>query len=255
MTEYRGRMGRTFDVATSYAASTLFGGAGIFAKPCARQPAKPIELYEFEACPFCRKVRVALTSLDLDAMIFPCPKNGPRFRRHVIERGGKAQFPFLVDPNGGFDGAPGRASTPSAPSPGREMYESDDIVRYLASEYGGSVPLSLSLGPLSSIVSGFASAPRPGKGGFYRSARAPEQPLELWSFEGSPYCRLVRETLSELEIPYLLHNVGKGSPKRAAFVERSGRMMVPYLVDPNSGRSMFESADIVRYLNETYALG
>ena len=65
----------------------------------------------------------------------------------------------------------------------------------------------------------------------------------------------MRETLSELEIPYLLHNVGKGSPKRAALVERSGKMMVPYLVDPNSGRSMFESADIVRYLNETYALG
>jgi glutathione S-transferase len=31
-------------------------------------------------------------------------------------------------------------------------------------------------------------------------------------------------------------------------------MMVPYLVDPNTGRSMFESADIVAYLNETYAV-
>jgi len=28
--------------------------------------------------------------------------------------------------------------------------------------------------------------------------------------------------------------------------------MVPYLVDPNTGREMFESADIKLYLNETY---
>ena len=30
-------------------------------------------------------------------------------------------------------------------------------------------------------------------------------------------------------------------------------MMVPYLADPNTKTEMFESADIVRYLNETYA--
>ena len=63
----------------------------------------------------------------------------------------------------------------------------------------------------------------------------------------------MRERLCELEIPYLLHNVAKGSAKRSEFVERSGRMMVPYLHDPNTGREMFESADICAYLDETYA--
>jgi glutathione S-transferase len=29
-------------------------------------------------------------------------------------------------------------------------------------------------------------------------------------------------------------------------------MQVPYLFDPNTGREMFESADIVAYLEETY---
>jgi glutathione S-transferase len=52
----------------------------------------------------------------------------------------------------------------------------------------------------------------------------------------------------------VLHNVAKKSPRRQAFVARSGKMMVPYLADPNTGREMFESADIVRYLNEAYAL-
>jgi len=83
-------------------------------------------------------------------------------------------------------------------------------------------------------------------------SQPPALPLELWSFEASPYCRIVRETLCSLEIPYLLHNVGKNSPSREAFVERSGKMQVPFLVDPNRAVEMFESADIVRYLNATY---
>jgi glutathione S-transferase len=31
--------------------------------------------------------------------------------------------------------------------------------------------------------------------------------------------------------------------------------MVPYLVDPNTGAAMFESAEICAYLETTYALG
>jgi len=63
----------------------------------------------------------------------------------------------------------------------------------------------------------------------------------------------VRERLCSLEIPYLLHNVAQGSPRRDAFVARSGKMQVPYLVDPNTATEMFESADIVAYLTNTYA--
>jgi glutathione S-transferase len=46
--------------------------------------------------------------------------------------------------------------------------------------------------------------------------------------------------------------VGKGSPSRTAFVERSGKMQVPYLVDPNTGAALFESAEIVAYLERSY---
>ena len=66
--------------------------------------------------------------------------------------------------------------------------------------------------------------------------------------------RIVREVLCELELPYRLHNVAAGSPSRAAFVERSGRMQVPYLVDPNTQTELFESADIATYLEQTYAV-
>jgi glutathione S-transferase len=134
------------------------------------------------------------------------------------------------------------------------MYESDDIVAYLFQEYGsGAPPALLRRGLLTDVTSMLASGWRPAFGARYRPARQPERPLELYGFESSPFCRIVREALCGLELPYLLHNVARQSPKREAFVKRSGKMMVPYLVDPNTGQAMFESADIVRYLEETYA--
>lgn len=230
------RVNRILDVATSSLASGLALVAGFSAShPVQRQPEKLLELYEFEACPFCRKAREALSMFDLDARIFPCPSKGERFRKVVKERGGQSQFPFLVDPN-----------------TDRQLYESDEIIRYLAQTYGdGRVPTLLKLGPLTTTRSFMASAVRP----FGRRAKPSKQPakeLELYSFEASPFCRIVREVLCELELPYILHNVAKGSPKRDAFVARSGRMMVPFLVDPNTGTAMFESADIARYLRDTY---
>jgi glutathione S-transferase len=57
-----------------------------------------------------------------------------------------------------------------------------------------------------------------------------------------------------LELPHQLHNVPRRSPDRKGFVSISGRMKVPYLLDPNTGAQMFESADIRRYLYETYAV-
>lgn len=228
---------RSLDIATSWTASVLRLGAGLMAGHQGPRPEQPIELYEFEACPFCRKVREALTHLDLQAIVHPCPKGGPRFRPEVVRRGGRELFPFLHDPNTGV-----------------EMYESPDIVRYLYEHYGDrSAPWYVS-SQVSVPLGSLASALRATRGVRYVKARAPEQPLELYSFEASPYCRIAREALCELELPYLLHNVGKGSPSRPAFEERSGRMMVPWLHDPNTGREMFESADIRAYLFETYAL-
>jgi glutathione S-transferase len=230
-------MNRVLDVASSLAATLARGGVGLKVGPLGPRPEKPLELYEFEACPFCRKVREALTQLDLDALVLPCPKGGPRFREEVRRRGGKYQFPYLVDPN-----------------TGKEMYESDEIVSYLYERYGaGRPPFGLAGGAFTNLSAGLASALRPGFGSRYRPARAPEVPLELWSFEASPFCRIVRECLSSLELPYRLHNVGKGSPRRPAFRERAGKLMVPWLVDPNTGVATFESADIVRYLTRTYA--
>ncbi|MBW2280018.1 MAG: glutathione S-transferase N-terminal domain-containing protein [Deltaproteobacteria bacterium] len=230
-------MNRTLDVATSLAATLTRLASGLAVGPLGRRPEAPLELYEFEGCPFCRKVREALSILDLDAQILPCPKGGPIYREELLERGGKAQFPYLVDPN-----------------TGKEMYESNAIVAYLFETYGdGPPPLLLRPGPHNDVTAAAAGLWRVGGGVHYREATPPAHALELYSFEASPFCRIVREALCSLEIPYLLHNVAKGSRKRHEFEQRSGRVMVPWLVDPNTSTEMFESAAIVRYLNETYA--
>lgn len=227
---------RPLDVTTSWTASVLRLGAGLSASHAGPRPAKTLELYEFEGCPFCRKVREALTQLDLRAMIYPCPKGGPTYRPQVVARGGKAKLPYLVDPN-----------------TGDALYESAAIIDHLYRNYGNRPAPWFLRSDASVPLGSAASLLRGGQGVRYRPARAPEQPLVLYSFEASPYCRIAREALCELELPYLLVNVAKGSAERPAFRERSGRMMVPWLADPNTGRELFESADIVRYLRDTYA--
>lgn len=251
----RSRAMGTVDVVSSWVASTARLGLGLHALGHAREPEQLVELYEMENCPYSRKVRDAFTALDISARIYPCPKKGTRYRPRVKELGGKTQLPFLVDPNTGV-----------------AMYESSDIVDYLFETYGSCEPPRGMKVTATSIAT---SALRPLRGYRARPSRPAAQPLELYAFEASPFARLVRERLCELELSYVLHSVGKGgridwllpplrarfaadapqtTARRAAFVARSGKMQVPYLVDPNTGMAMFESADIVRYLDRTYGV-
>ncbi|KAB5553005.1 hypothetical protein DKX38_010316 [Salix brachista] len=201
------------------------------------RPEKPIEIYEFEGCPFCRKVREIVAVLDLDVLFYPCPQNGPTFRPKVVQMGGKQQFPYMVDPN-----------------TGTAMYESDDIIKYLVQKYGdGSIPFMLSLGLLTTLTEGFAMIGRMGKGSSYTPSKLPPKPVELWAYEGSPFCKIVREVLVELELPHIIRSCARGSPKRQILFEKTGHFQAPYIEDPNTGVQMFESAEIVEYLKATYA--
>mmetsp|Transcript_25696 Transcript_25696/g.74325 ORF Transcript_25696/g.74325 Transcript_25696/m.74325 type:complete len:462 (-) Transcript_25696:1127-2512(-) len=83
----------------------------------------------------------------------------------------------------------------------------------------------------------------------------PTKPLILYSYEGNQFCRLVREVLIELDLPYELRSAGKTSPRRAQMSAMTGgSSQCPYLIDENTDTATFESADIVRYLYKTYAL-
>ena len=81
----------------------------------------------------------------------------------------------------------------------------------------------------------------------YRPAtKQPAQLLELYEYEGCPYCRLVRETLTELDLDARIYPCPKGGTRfRPKVKELGGKQQFPYLVDPNTGRKLYESADIV----------
>lgn len=229
---------RFLDVTTATAASAARPNFGNIHHERLKTPAQPLALYDFEVCPYCRIAREALSSLSLDPVVYPCPRGGTRFREKVKSEGGRYQFPYLVDPNTGVD-----------------MYESAEIVEYLFREYGdGAAPWFLRQRAFAVATSMLASSFRPGRGRYAVRSNRPEELLVLYSYEGSPFCRIAREALCELELPYRLHNVPRKSPDRGELISQAGKMQVPYLHDPNTGARMFESADIRRYLYDSYAV-
>lgn len=246
-----------FDLATSTIASSVRIWSGIRSSTESQRPEVMLRLYDIENCPYCRLVREVLTELNLDAVILPCPKNGQRFRDELIELGGKAQFPYLIDENQDV-----------------AMYESMDIVRYLYQTYGGGeIPVKWRMGALHVFTSQLASGVRLTKGMYALPARQPDELLELYSFEASPFARPVRELLCQLEIPYVLRSCGRSElaewvppPLRKHFGiqpesqlenrrnlhAKEGSVGIPFLFDPNTDVGMFESTDIIEYLKATY---
>ena len=171
------------------------------------RPAQPLILYEFEGCPFCKRVREAAVHFDLDVVFYPCPRDGPNFRPAANAEGGQKQFPWFKDPNTGVT-----------------MYESAAIVKYMADTYGdGVIPGGLAW-PVAPLLIGLGLLPRMGRGSKYRASRASAamQPLTLWAYEASPFCKVVREVLCELEIPHLLKTAARGSPKRDELFAKTG---------------------------------
>lgn len=244
------------------------GGRGANGTAFPKQPEKPLKLYEFEGSPFCRRVREVLTTLNLDYEVYPCPKGGKKYRSVVKQKGGKQQFPFLIDEN-----------------TGEQLYESQAIIHHLFKHYGktGQTPKSYAHYPQIPVVALLGTVMNGARGVWINKdildRDAPEQLLELWGFESSPFTRIVRGVLTELELPFIFHNVakerwqdqgpallrlkpGKYQPlkggKREQVVQLMNRasqdIQLPYLVDPNTNTQLFESKKIVAYLQQHYAV-
>jgi glutathione S-transferase len=77
-----------------------------------------LELYQYEDCPFCARVRQALDALGLDYVVRTEPRAHPR-RERVKRVSGQTQVPVLVDPD--------RKEV---------VVESEEIVEYLGHHYG-----------------------------------------------------------------------------------------------------------------------
>lgn len=79
-----------------------------------------LELFQFEDCPYCQKVRRKLEELDLSYIAHP--SNVGSMKREFLKKFvPKLQFPLLVDVEKDIF-----------------MFESDDICNYLEKTYGKS---------------------------------------------------------------------------------------------------------------------
>ena len=75
----------TLDVINSSLASTLRRWRGTTGSKKTVQPAKLPEIYDREGCPRCRLVREAITELNLNVLVYPCPEGGTRYTARLEE--------------------------------------------------------------------------------------------------------------------------------------------------------------------------
>jgi anaphase-promoting complex subunit 7 len=248
------------DTLTSGIASVcrMPGGVSVSSAPLVSQTIVLKELYDVENSRECRAVRERITELDLVVnTVVPAAPNSQVF--------GDPNDPFAL---------PTGAAIPRlilTDSEGRDVVLSGEeaILEYLNQAYAmygsGSAAADGDRDDLQrrgiTFVREVASY-APGVLRLGRGARVcgaskrvrPDRPLVLYSYEGNQFCRLVREVLTELDLVYELRSAGKGSPRREELASVSGgSTQCPFLIDPNTGASMLESADIIRYLYQTYA--
>ncbi|MGB5324847.1 MAG: glutathione S-transferase N-terminal domain-containing protein [Pseudomonadales bacterium] len=75
-----------------------------------------LQLFHFNACPYCLKVRIAMKYMGID-MLRKNIKENPEHRCELVECGGKKQVPCLrIQEHDGVNW----------------LYESSDIIRYLS---------------------------------------------------------------------------------------------------------------------------
>lgn len=84
--------------------------------------------------------------------------------------------------------------------------------------------------------------------------------LELFQAEDCPYCQKVRTTLTELGVSYVIHNPRtatkddtRNEQTQDELVALGGKDQLPFLVDHARGITLYESGDIIEYLEQHYA--
>ena len=252
-------MSRVLDLSGSLVVSFARNWRGSVSSKQDFQPEKPIKLYDRENCGECRLVREALTELNLNVDIYPCPVGGTEYLPVLEMETGHAKVPCLWDEN-----------------TGEKVIGADRIVSYLYRQYRQKpAPAKYASTVFNALSNQLADTVRSGHGDKAKPAKRVTQLLTLYSFESSPYSRLVRERLCEYELPYHLINIGKQqmadvgpanlrmtlkpyrpieNTKRWHFWKTHGNVQVPYIIDPNTSTAMFESAEILGYLDNVYGL-
>ena len=219
-----------------------------FADRSGPPPTPELVLFEYEASPYCRRVRETLCVLELQALIKPCPretlqlegaysaeaKHKPEVHR---EHKGRLLFPFLVDKTAGISLNESGAIVDHL----WRLYSDNVIERPFVDKLlnGGSLPRPIDFALLAG-PSGLRPWPSAGLLLAPGSSTA-SAPLVLSGNEHDQGTRLVRERLCELQLPYF-----------SIPVESASQRPLPHLKDPTAGFACFGAAQALRHLDETY---
>jgi glutathione S-transferase len=76
--------------------------------------------------------------------------------------------------------------------------------------------------------------------------------LTLFYRPTCPFCQRVLGEVEDMGIKLNLRDISSDTVALDELVEKGGKKMVPFLVDDERGVSMYESGDIIAYLNEYY---
>lgn len=72
--------------------------------------------------------------------------------------------------------------------------------------------------------------------------------LTLYHFPSCPFCKVVKDCLDRLKLEIPMRDLQSDTGARDALIEIGGKGQVPCLVI--DGKPLYESADIVRWLEE-----
>lgn len=200
------------------------------------KPSSILVLYDRECSPSCKRVREMLNLLDITFEVRPCFENTET----------DYPVPFLIDPNSD-----------------KTIVGDDDIIAHLLEKYGPNPDLfdRKALWPnefraFAIATSQIAAQLRGNPGSTQQQNARPDntsmKPIELWGYECSPFVGPVKEKLAELGLPHRIVSCSRGSTNRDIMVEKTGRFQVPFIVDENTGIEMYESNEIVAYLEDVY---
>lgn len=213
------------------------------------RPLKKLIIYEYDASPFCQRVREIVNLLDLTVEYRPCPgARQSKFSDDLFKRTGRKTVPYLVDENTGV-----------------EMFESTDIINYLVDTYGPQSDTfdRKALWPItfeqfsvttSGLVASVLDFPASQRQANARPDNELMKPITIYAYEVSPFCKPVRAKLCALSLPHTYVSCSRGSKNRDVLLEKTGNFQVPYIEDPNTGIAMFESNEICEYLDSVYTI-
>ncbi|MFP4633290.1 MAG: glutaredoxin domain-containing protein [Halobacteriales archaeon] len=78
------------------------------------------------------------------------------------------------------------------------------------------------------------------------------QPLLVYRLQACPFCERVVRLLRELDVEYESYFVEPLHSRRDRVKREAGVRSVPVVVDPNTGATVAESANVVSYVRATY---